>query len=90
MDILSIIGIAFSLIAILGGNFLEGGHIGSLLQLTAFVIVFGGTLGAVLLQTPMSIMDITIACGFQSPPHFSKCYRSLFGYPPSAERRLAR
>jgi transcriptional regulator GlxA family with amidase domain len=42
-----------------------------------------------LLQTPMSIMDITIACGFQSPPHFSKCYRSLFGHPPSAERRLA-
>ena len=40
-----------------------------------------------LLQTPMSIMDITIACGFQSPPHFSKCYRSLFGYPPSVERQ---
>jgi transcriptional regulator GlxA family with amidase domain len=39
-----------------------------------------------LLQTSMSILDITIACGFQSPPHFSKCYRSLFGYPPSAER----
>jgi transcriptional regulator GlxA family with amidase domain len=43
-----------------------------------------------LLQTPMSIMDITIACGFQSPPHFSKCYRSLFGYPPSAERQAGR
>jgi transcriptional regulator GlxA family with amidase domain len=43
-----------------------------------------------LLQTPMSIMDITIACGFQSPPHFSKCYRSLFGYPPSAERQVNR
>jgi transcriptional regulator GlxA family with amidase domain len=43
-----------------------------------------------LLQTPMSIMDITIACGFQSPPHFSKCYRSMFGYPPSAERQASR
>jgi transcriptional regulator GlxA family with amidase domain len=41
-----------------------------------------------LLQTPMSIMDITIACGFESPPHFSTCYRGLFGYPPSAERRI--
>jgi len=40
-----------------------------------------------LLQTSMSIMDITTACGFQSPPHFSKCYRSLYGYPPSAERQ---
>ncbi|HEY2683296.1 MAG TPA: GlxA family transcriptional regulator [Steroidobacteraceae bacterium] len=41
-----------------------------------------------LLQTAMPIMDITAACGFQSPPHFSKCYRHLFGYPPSAERKV--
>ena len=54
MDLLSIIGIVLSLVAILGGNILEGGHTGSLMQLTAFVIVFGGTLGAVLVQTPMS------------------------------------
>jgi AraC family transcriptional regulator, glycine betaine-responsive activator len=40
-----------------------------------------------LLQTSMPIMDITTACGFQSPPHFSKCYRNQFGYPPSAERQ---
>ncbi len=40
-----------------------------------------------LLQTAMPIMDITAACGFQSPPHFSKCYRNHFGYPPSAERK---
>ena len=39
-----------------------------------------------LLQTAMPIMDITTACGFQSPPHFSKCYRNQFGHPPSAER----
>jgi chemotaxis protein MotA len=55
VDILSIVGIIVGLAAILGGNVLEGGHVGSLLQLTAFVIVFGGTMGAVLLQTPMSI-----------------------------------
>jgi AraC-like DNA-binding protein len=36
----------------------------------------------------MPIMDITTACGFQSPPHFSKCYRMQFGYPPSAERKI--
>ncbi len=40
-----------------------------------------------LLQTAMPIMDITAACGFQSPPHFSKCYRALFGHPPSVERK---
>ncbi len=40
-----------------------------------------------LLQTAMPIMDITTACGFQSPPHFSKCYRKQFGHPPSVERQ---
>jgi len=54
MDFLSIFGIVISLAAILGGNILEGGHTSSLMQLTAFVIVFGGTFGAVLLQTPLS------------------------------------
>jgi transcriptional regulator GlxA family with amidase domain len=39
-----------------------------------------------LLMTNMSIMDIAVACGFQSPPHFSKCYRSHFSYPPGQER----
>ncbi len=43
-----------------------------------------------LLQTAMSIMEIAVACGFQSPPHFSKCYRNLFGHTPSAERQASR
>jgi len=41
-----------------------------------------------LLQTAMPIMDVTTSCGFKSPPHFSRCYRSLFGHPPSAERQV--
>ena len=53
MDILSVVGIFMALVAILGGNILEGGHISSLIQLTAFVIVGGGTLGAVMVQTPI-------------------------------------
>src|SRR5882762_436723 len=40
-----------------------------------------------LLQTSMPIIDITTACGFQSPPHFSRCYRAQFGCPPSTERQ---
>ncbi|MDX9741512.1 MAG: flagellar motor protein [Gammaproteobacteria bacterium] len=52
MDILSIIGVILAFVAIVGGNILEGGHTGSLLQFTAFVIVMGGTMGAILLQTP--------------------------------------
>ena len=55
MDIISILGITLSLIAILVGQFLEGGHMGSLLQLTAFMIVIGGTLGAVMLQSHVKV-----------------------------------
>jgi len=43
-----------------------------------------------LLQTAMSIMEVAVACGFQSPPHFSKCYRKMFGHTPSAERQNSR
>ena len=40
-----------------------------------------------LLQTPMSVVDVAIASGFVSAPHFSKCYRDFFGKPPRDERR---
>ncbi len=55
IDVLTLTGILIGLLAIVGGNILEGGHTGSLLQLTAFVIVFGGTIGAVMVQTPLPV-----------------------------------
>lgn len=55
MDILSIFGIILAFTAIIGGNLLEGGHTGQLFQLTAFLIVVGGTLGAVMLQTSIPV-----------------------------------
>ena len=55
MDIVSIIGIVVGLSAILLGQFLEGGHMGSLLQLTAYLIVIGGTIGAVMLQSSLRV-----------------------------------
>jgi len=54
MDSISIIGLLLGLGAIIGGQILEGGHLGSLLQPTAAMIVLGGTFGAVLLQSPVS------------------------------------
>ncbi len=55
MDILTLLGIIFAFAAIIGGNAMEGGHLDSLLQFTAFLIVFGGTLGAVMVQTPLNV-----------------------------------
>lgn len=53
MDFISLIGILLALSAVVGGQVLEGGHVGSLLQITAFVIVIGGTAGAVMLQSSL-------------------------------------
>lgn len=54
MDKISLIGLIVGLSAVLGGQAIEGAHLASLLQPTAFVIVIGGTLGAVMLQSPLS------------------------------------
>ena len=40
-----------------------------------------------LTHSSMPIMQVTVACGFQSSSHFCKAYRSLFGQSPSEERR---
>ncbi|MFT3931510.1 MAG: flagellar motor protein [Spongiibacteraceae bacterium] len=58
MDVLSILGVAVGLIAILGGNWLEGGHLGALVNLPAFLIVTGGTFGAAALQTPLTTLRL--------------------------------
>lgn len=39
-----------------------------------------------LLQTEMSVINVALACGFSSPSHFSKCYRSHFETTPYRER----
>ncbi|BDM21694.1 flagellar motor protein [Pseudomonas sp. NPDC089428] len=54
MDVLSLIGLILAFVAIVGGNFLEGGHVGALLNGPAGLIVLGGTLAAALLQSPLS------------------------------------
>jgi chemotaxis protein MotA len=57
---MTIIGIVVGHAAILGGNLLEGGHTESLMIFTAFFIVFGGTLGAVMVQTPKHVFILSL------------------------------
>ena len=56
MDKSSLGGIVLALGGILLGLSLEGGRIGQILQPTAAMIVFGGTLGAVMLQFPLPVI----------------------------------
>ena len=53
-DIATLVGLAAALGFILLGNHLEGGHLSAIVQPTAALIVFGGTLGAVLVSFPMA------------------------------------
>ena len=38
-------------------------------------------------QTDMSITSICVACGFESPSHFSRTYRARFGASPRSDRQ---
>ena len=55
IDFLSVIGAILGVSAILLGNLLEGGELKSLLNVPALLIVFGGTVGATLLQFPPAV-----------------------------------
>jgi chemotaxis protein MotA len=55
MDIASVGGIILALVAILGAMMMEGGSMSQVTQLSAAMIVIGGTAGAVMLQFPLNI-----------------------------------
>ncbi|KTD39400.1 flagellar motor protein [Legionella nautarum] len=54
MDGLTLLGLITAFLAIIIGQMFEGGSIHSLMNLSALMIVLGGTLGAVMIQTPLS------------------------------------
>ncbi len=56
VDKASLTGILLALGGITAGLILEGGNLRQVLQPTAAMIVFGGTLGAVMLQFPMAVV----------------------------------
>jgi chemotaxis protein MotA len=65
MDKSSIGGVFLAIAGIVAGLLIEGGNLGQILQPTAALIVFGGTMGAVLLQFPLG----TVIAAFRSLGH---------------------
>jgi len=55
-DLSTIGGIVVALVCIVGGLVIEGGQLRDIAQLTAAMIVLGGTLGAVMVSTPMHVL----------------------------------
>ena len=76
----TVLGLLIGIGGVLLGNSLEGGHLGSLLQLTAAMVVFGGTLGAVIVSHRFE--DLKLAVEY---------FKKAFDGTESAERqRLAK
>lgn len=90
MDKISIFGIVLGLAAILLGQVLEGGNLHSLVQVTAFMIVIGGTVGAVMLQSQGSqfITGVRMAAWVFVPPamDFRKVLTTLTSWSQQARR----
>ena len=84
------IGIVVALVAILLGNVLEGGHLGSMVGGPAAMIVIGGTVGAVLVQYPLSTfigaLKSAVATFKKSPIDSHKILEELVDYANRARR----
>jgi chemotaxis protein MotA len=74
MDGLTILGVIIAFAALIGGNHLEGGAWHLLVNYPAALIVFGGTIGAAIIQTPKH--SLVRACGLFNwvllPPKFQQ------------------
>ena len=90
MDKISFFGLLLGLVAILGGQVFEGGHISSLLQPTAMLIVLGGTLGAVMLQSPYAtfVRGMRMARWVWFPPtvDYAQVIRQVTAWSHTARR----
>jgi len=83
-------GILLAAAGILFGLMIEGGRIGQILQPTAAMIVFGGTLGAVMVQFPMATVlkaGKSLTQVFLEPANDpGKLVNTLVGYATKARK----
>lgn len=63
MDKLTLLGLLVGLLGIMTGQILEGSNLNILFQGTAFLIVFGGTLGAVMVQSSLKVFVTAVRMG---------------------------
>lgn len=90
MDKGTLVGILVAIGGIVAGLLLEGGKIVQILQPTAAIIVFGGTLGAVMVQFPLSIVGEALQrmghVLFEKKQDPNALLRELVGYAQRARR----
>lgn len=88
MDWGSLAGLVLALAAIAGGQWVEGGKLGALVQPAAMMIVLGGTLGAVLLQNGMGTLWRGLRLAGKAfapqPPFYEALIASIQGWSKTA------
>ena len=91
VDKASWLGVFIALGGIVVGLLLEGGHLSQILQPTAAIIVFGGTLGAVLIQFPLAAVvgafRSLAQVFFQPKRHPAELINQLVDYANQARRK---
>jgi chemotaxis protein MotA len=90
LDFFTIGGIALAFASILGGLMLEGGKVRDVAQITAAIIVLGGTLGAVMVSTPSVVLKraakrISLVI-FDKTQDSAKVIEDLIGFATSARK----
>ncbi|MEO8026990.1 MAG: flagellar motor protein [Bryobacteraceae bacterium] len=89
-DLATIGGVVLVLAGILGGLILEGGSLKDIAQLTAALIVVGGTFGAVLIHTPLGIVQgasrRVMAVFFDASQPPAAIIEEIIGYATKARR----
>ncbi|MGQ9825858.1 MAG: flagellar motor protein [Desulfotomaculales bacterium] len=90
MDPSAVVGFLLAVVALVGGFVLEGGHIGALFQITAAMIVFGGTIGATVLSFPLSdlmaVPRLISVAFFRNPPNPAEAIELIVKLAEEARR----
>lgn len=83
-------GLFLAFAGIVAGLMLEGGRIGQILQPTAAMIVFGGTIGAVMVQFPLAVVLQAARrmthVFFEKTPEAQALVKTMVGYATKARR----
>jgi chemotaxis protein MotA len=89
-DLATILGLLIAVGAILGGLLFEGGKLGDVLQFTAAMIVMGGTMGAVMVATPLVVLigaaKRLMGVFFDTSAPFGELIEELVGYATKARK----
>src|SRR5258707_11825692 len=89
-DLLSVCGLMLAVAGILGGLLLEGGKLKDIAQITAAIIVLGGTAGAVMVSTPGAVLKGALrrmgGVFFDSAPPLGEMLAELIAFSGKARK----